>query len=158
MDSGKLFEKDFKDSCLLEDTKISIDRLYDPVGGFKGVRNICDFICYKFPYEYYLELKSHKGKSFPISGITETQYDGLLLKQPIEGVTAGVIIKYSDYDVAYFVPIFKIRGLVRIGHKSISIEAAKALGVEMQGRKKRVTFQYDVLKLFNDIGGMPSGN
>ena len=86
---GKKFELIFK----LDFEKlpgVTIDRLVDPGFKKKGVRNICDFIAYKYPNIYYLECKSHKGNTFPLSCLT--QYEKLILKDDIEGVKAGVVI------------------------------------------------------------------
>ena len=39
---GKKFEEKFKNDFLKVENA-TIDRLYDPVGGFRGIKNICDF-------------------------------------------------------------------------------------------------------------------
>ena len=70
---------------------VSIDRLHDQTTGFKGSRNICDFIVYKEPYEYYIECKSVHGNTLPFSNITDNQWTGMLEKSRIEGVFAGLI-------------------------------------------------------------------
>ena len=84
---------------------VSIDRLHDQTNGFRGSQNICDFIVYKEPYEYYFECKSVHGASLPFSNITETQWNGLLEKSKIEGVFAGVICWFVNKDVTRFIPI-----------------------------------------------------
>ena len=58
MNDGKRWEQNFKDSLGL-----SCIRLYDTTNGFSGVRNPCDFIYYRYPYQYLFELKSTKDKS-----------------------------------------------------------------------------------------------
>ena len=40
---GKQFEQVIKDA-FLKIPDVSIDRLYDPMAGYAGVKNICDFI------------------------------------------------------------------------------------------------------------------
>ena len=37
---------------------VSIDRLPDPMAGYAGIKNICDFIVYRYPLQYYIECKS----------------------------------------------------------------------------------------------------
>ena len=63
---GKVFEKEFKESvpadCFLE-------RYKDDTSGFYGVSNPADFRLFRFPTLILIELKSHKGKSFPLSKI-----------------------------------------------------------------------------------------
>ena len=40
----------------------SFDRIYDQMTGFWGSSNICDFICFKSPYMYYIEsTEDHYG-------------------------------------------------------------------------------------------------
>ena len=76
-DRGKQFEEQFK-----KDWKESMPdsfcyRLHDQVTGYKVTsRNPCDFICYKFPYLYLLEIKSHEGNTFPFSAFR--QYDEMI--------------------------------------------------------------------------------
>lgn len=68
----------------------TIDRLYDPTSGYLSISNISDFIAYNYPNIFYIETKSHKGNTFPLSNLT--QYDKLVLKIGIKGVRAGVVI------------------------------------------------------------------
>ena len=67
---GKDFEAVVKD-CFLTVPGVSIDRLHDQMTGFKGSTNICDFIVYKEPYEYYFECKAVHGNTLPFSNITK---------------------------------------------------------------------------------------
>lgn len=140
--TGKQFEEDFKKSAV-QVVDISIDRLYDNVGGYAGIKNICDFIVYRYPHIYYLELKSHKGNRLPFSEVTEYQWTGLLEKAMKNiGCVAGLLIHYSDHDKTVFVNITVLEALKKQGEKSIPIEYALANGIELQGRKKRVTWEY----------------
>lgn len=89
VNQGKAFEARFK-SDFLKVKGASLDRIYDSVSGFKGIKNICDFIGYIFPYAYYLECKSTKQNTFSIQKLT--QYDKLIEKKGIKGVNAGAVI------------------------------------------------------------------
>lgn len=86
--AGK-FETRFKQDWLRMENA-TIDRLYDPVGGMRGVSNISDFIGYVKPNIYYLECKTHAGSSIPFNCIS--QYDKLVEKIGIPGVRAGVVL------------------------------------------------------------------
>lgn len=146
--SGKLFEKDFKESF---PPNISIDRLYDTMGGFAGIKNICDFIVYQYPYEYYFELKSYEAKSIPLSAISKAQYEGLLKKSYLPGVMPGVIFDYRDKDPhnneAYFIPIWRVKLFKdEATRKSISIEYARKYGNLLPGRCKVTRWTYDIEK------------
>ena len=53
--------KKFEDSLKKQFEKlpeVSIDRLYDVTTGYLNQNNVCDFIVYKKPYEYYFECKA----------------------------------------------------------------------------------------------------
>lgn len=157
---GKQFEEQIKKS--FERVKgVSVDRLHDQTTGYLGSTNICDFIVYKKPYEYYIECKSVHGNTLPFSNITDTQWDGLLEKSKIEGVFAGVICWWIDKDVTKFIPIQTLQELKSLGYKSVRYDAgipdylnyadSEYCMVEIQGEKKRVFFDYDMKELLDDI-------
>lgn len=121
----------------------TIDRLYDPVGGYVGVRNICDFIAYNCPNIFYLEVKSINGTTFPFSNLS--QYEKLLKKVNIKGVRTGVVIWYREKDRVIYAPISTITQMKNDGKKSININ--KDLDtyrlIEIPGIKKRVFMECD---------------
>ena len=127
---------------------VSIDRLHDQTTGFTGSQNICDFIGYRKPYEYYFECKSVHGNVLPFRNITDTQWDGLLEKSKIEGVTAGIICWWIDKDKTMFLPIQILVDLRYKGYKSYRFDWFHWNGlqktIEIKGKKKRVFFDYDM--------------
>ena len=139
---GKQFE-----SCVRESIErihnTSIDRLIDPQNGFAGVRNICDFIAYSYPFIWYLECKSCYGNTLPFSNITQNQWYGLIKKSDITGVHAGYIVWFIDHDMTYFVSAHAMQILKAEGKKSLHIKDAEVYGVKIPGKKKRVLFEYD---------------
>lgn len=155
---GKKFETVIRES-FEKVPNVSIDRLHDQTNGFKGSQNICDFIVYKEPYEYYIECKSVHGASLPFSNITDTQWNGLLEKSQIEGVFAGVICWWIDKDVTKFIPI-RILEYMRDRNKlkSVNYQTPQCCPpcygefIEIKGKKKRVFFDYDMEVFLNDLG------
>ena len=142
---GKGFEK-----CIENSLKpyTSIDRLPDPVGGYSGIRNICDYTCYKYPYNYYLECKCTYENTLNFkSAITEDQWQGLLEKSKYYGVLAGICIWFISYEVTIFVPIQQLEQLKQDGKKSLNIkdinENNELMYFNIPGRKKRTYFDYD---------------
>lgn len=127
---------------------VSIDRLHDQTTGYMGSQNICDFIVYKEPYEYYFECKSVHGNTLPFSNITETQWKGLLEKSKIEGVFAGVICWWIDKDVTKFIPIQALQWNKENGYKSIRYNHNGTSFIEIKGKKKRVFFDYSMEDFF----------
>jgi len=141
---------------------VSIDRLHDQTTGWKGSTNICDFIVYREPYEYYFECKSVHGNTLPFSNISATQWNGLLEKSKIEGVFAGVICWWVDKDITRFIPIQILQMLKEEGKKSLNCYWDSCVDVyntrycipEITGKKKRVFFSYDMEKFLNELSNM----
>lgn len=99
---GKDFEAQIKEAFeKVPDT--SVDRLHDQMNGFKGSTNICDFIAYHYPHQYYIECKCCYGNTLPFSNITDRQWKGLLEKSVITGVVAGYMIWFIDHDITLFI-------------------------------------------------------
>lgn len=147
---GKKFEEHFKDN-LIKINNISVERLKDTMDGFKGNANICDFIVYHYPNQFCLELKSIQGKYFSFNNITEKQYQGLLSKVGVKGVIPGVVVWFVDYDKTLFVPIDEIRKAKEKGVNSINMNNVEDYDVlEIDGRKKRVFFEYDIIKFLKE--------
>jgi hypothetical protein len=166
---GKKFEDVIK-TAFEKVPGVSIDRLHDQTTGYAGSSNICDFIVYKEPYEYYIECKSVHGNTLSINGnnpkhkygnITNTQWEGLLEKSKIEGVHAGIICWWVDKDVTAYLPIEMLQYLRDKGYKSVSYIADWVeLAVDapdwdwcwITGKKKRVFFDYDMEEFLNEVG------
>lgn len=151
MNAGKIFEEDFKES-VLETDQISIDRLIDPMGGARGVSNICDFILYKYPCIFYLELKSLEGNTLNFkSAVSNKQIGGLQKKHIIDGVFAGLLVNYRDHKETYFVPIDHVTKLIELGKKSLHINDARSAGYQLVHKKKVTRYKYDVKQLLERL-------
>ena len=64
-------------------TGYGIDRIPDQLSGYAGSKNICDFICYKYPYIFYIEVKSTIHERFDFSALSEYQRSNLYDKSKI---------------------------------------------------------------------------
>ena len=158
---GKLFEDDIREA-LLRVPDISLDRMYDQMSGFKGSTNICDFIAYHCPNQFYFECKSCYGNTLSINSndpkrrygdISNAQWEGLLKKSEIPGVTAGYFIWFIDHDMTLFVSAQTMKTIKDAGNKSFNINHLKYYNGEfyiVPGKKKRVRFDYDLIDF---IGG-----
>lgn len=142
---GKDFEGQIR--CAFENYRdTSVIRLLDPQSGYAGVRNICDFIVYHFPNQYFIECKSCYGSSLPFSNITKNQWQGLLDVSKINGVYAGYMIWFIDYDKTVYVSANKMEQ-IRLGdRKSVRFDEPDAFVIT--GHKKRVLFDYDMTEFF----------
>lgn len=156
---GKQFEDIIK-SAFLKVPEVSIDRLHDQTNGYRGSSNICDFIVYKKPYEYYIECKSVHGNTLSISGndfkhkhgnITNVQWDGLLEKCKIQGVHGGIICWFITKDTTKYFPIEMLQDLYEQGRKSVRFDEPDKRAFNIDGVKKRVFFNYDMDSFFHKI-------
>ena len=118
---GKEFEKRFQKDFLESIPNSTIDRIYDVVGIYRGVTNVCDFIGYTYPNIFYCECKTHKGASIPFENIT--QYNKLKEKVGIPGVRTGVILWLYEKDIVMYIPISTITKMKKDGKKSVGLKA-----------------------------------
>jgi hypothetical protein len=141
-----------------------VDRLIDPQNGYAGVRNICDFIVYQYPVQFYIECKSCYGNTLSIhsndpkkkyGAITNNQWEGLEQKSKIPGVVAGYMIWFIDHNLTCFIPAHLMKQLRDKGHKSVNVYTfpldLDGEWVYIKGTKKRVLFDYDLKPFMKDI-------
>ena len=158
---GKQFETAIKES-FLKVPNVSVDRLHDQMTGFKVTSaNICDFIVYREPYEYYIECKSVHGNTLPFTNISDNQWNGLLEKSKIKGVYAGVICWWIDKNVTKWISIDYLQSLKTSGYKSIRFDITEDSTppnwaddtdlIDINGKKKRVFYDYDMKQFFENF-------
>ena len=150
---GKQFEEQIK-AGFITVPDLVIERLPDPQNGYAGVRNICDFFVYSFPFFMFLECKSCHGNRLPFSNITENQWNGLLEKSKYTGVIAGYMVWYIDHDMTVFIPakalkILKDGGCKSIGYNDEIISSDYCTLVP--GKKKRILFDYDMESFLTEL-------
>ena len=138
---GKVFEKEVKDSmpedCFLE-------RYKDDTSGFYGVSNPADFRLYKYPILILLELKTHKGKSLPLSKIRESQLKGMLKAVEYYGVYGGYLVNFRDLEETYYLSVGYVQNFFESGtRKSIPVDFFREHGFLIPSQKKRTLYRYD---------------
>ncbi|MFT4413378.1 Holliday junction resolvase RecU [Fredinandcohnia humi] len=112
------------------------------------MKNPCDFILYKNPNIYLLELKSHKGKSIPFGAIQPNQIESLYRHNKIKGIIAGFVFNYRDNNETYFVDAVTVYHFYHMGErKSFSLEWARDKGILIPQKLKRTRYQYDLCNL-----------
>lgn len=150
---GKDFEK-IVQKALERIDGVSIDRLHDQTTGFKGSSNICDFIVYSYPHQWYIECKTCYGNTLNFHNITDKQWIGLLEKSKIRGVIAGYIVWFIDKDVTLFITADTMKTLRDDGAKSLRIDQIVGYEVSrhyivISGKKKQVFFDYNIQELLD---------
>lgn len=139
---GKKFEERFKYDWNNSFPDGTIDRLYDNMGGYLAISNVCDFICYNYPNIYYIECKTHKGASFPFTNLT--QYDKIKMKVGLKGVRAGVILWLYEKDKVFYIPIATITKMKKDGKKSVGIRSLEEYDIiEIPSKKIRTYMESD---------------
>lgn len=147
MNNGKKFEQDFKNS--VPDDWFYY-RLIDGTsswGGNSNVRfqakNICDCLVYNGQL-HMIELKSHKGKSLPISCIRNNQLEGLL-KARNKNVNAWLIVNFSDLEETYLIDITFINDFIKNStRKSVPIDFIEEFGDLIEHEKKKTRYKYNL--------------
>lgn len=107
----------------------SFDRIPDQMSGLKGSKNICDFVLYKYPYQYFIESKATWEARFDFSMLTPTQHDGLLDKSRIFGVFGVVTVLFATYKRTFNIDIREIVRLEQAGTKSLNIKNIDKWGI-----------------------------
>lgn len=119
---GKKAESKIRSWLSKPEEGISFDRLPDQLSGYYGSKNICDFICFKSPYMYYIESKATEQDRFDLSMISDYQYYHLLEKSMIKNVFGLVVILFATQKRAFIVDIREIEKLKSSGIKSFNIK------------------------------------
>lgn len=130
-DYGKEAEKRIATWLTRPEEGYSFDRIPDQMTGYYNVsRNICDFVCYKHPYMYYIESKSTEHDRFDFSQLTDTQREGLWKKSHIAGCYGLVIVLFVYYKRAFIINIKDITDdNGQLSKKSINIKHIDKWGI-----------------------------
>lgn len=154
---GKIFEKNFKASV---PKKILYERFKDTgatyYGGNDSLRfaqsNVCDCFLFDGNVLLYLELKSHKGKSLPLSCIRQNQVNELIERQEHSNVISGLLIEFSDIERVFYLNIADFMHFtVDETRKSIPLDFCVDRGIEVEISKLRTNYRYNVQKLYEDV-------
>lgn len=156
MNVGKKFEKNFKNSI---PKNIFVYRFKDGSAAWDNgnktrfqAANICDFMLYKKPYMFLLELKSTKGKSLPFSNVKEHQRKELLNASKYNGIVCGLLIEFRTFNTVYFIEISQFeRFLLQTSRKSLPLEFVSKNGIKIDLERKRINYKMNIEKMIEDI-------
>ena len=173
---GKDFEAQFKKSC--DNQGICAIRLIDSnkFGKHDSSRftpcNVADFICYDGNILVLAELKSTKGTSISFNQPCDKVAKGTFMIKPKQVLS---LMKHKDfkkvvpllildfrvrlnmrgevmYGGTYAIPIDVFVGWSNcVDKKSINQHDAESIGIKIDKRLKKVNYEYDIQKLFDDL-------
>ncbi len=134
---GKDFEKNVKTALGAEGYFVL--RLQDSMGGFAGVNNPCDFIAYKSPMFLMLECKAIRGGTLNFKSHIRPNQENGMYKAFMEhnGIYAGFLVWYLDYDIIKFYPIHELKEAKQNGELSFSAKDTQ-FGFDIPVKKLRV--------------------
>lgn len=139
---GKVFEQEFKNSVPPD---VFLERYKDDTSGFYGVSNPADFRLYCYPVLILVELKTHKGKSLPLSKIRPAQLKGMLKAVTHYGVYGGYLVNFRDLEETFFLSVGYVERFIKDGErKSIPAEFFREYGIPIPAEKKRTLYRYDL--------------
>lgn len=122
MNYGKKFENNFKKGVGKE-----LVRLYDTTNGYAGVKNPCDFIYYRYPYQYLFELKSVKGSRFDFSNITDNQKEQLDFYNHVQGCNPMVVVEFREHKQIYMIPWSTIKRTMQNNRQSLTVDDCEVI-------------------------------
>ena len=165
MSSGKKFETNFKNSV---PDNIFYYRFRDGTSSWGNKacegcpknkqltrfqsKNICDCQLFDGDYLYLLELKSTKGKSLSLNNIRKNQVDDLMAASEYANIVAGIVVNFADAEQTYFMEIDLVNYWYyeQTERKSIPIAEFKEKCIEIQAKKLKVNYRYDIHGFIND--------
>lgn len=149
---GKKWETKFKEDWTKTFPNTFIYRLPDQQSGYYGgSSNPCDFLALPNNHLLMLEIKAHKGNTFPFSAFP--QYEKLIKYKDLPNIRAGVIVWFEEHDLVVWTPIEECEKMINDNKKSINIKMLNEdtyKVVEIPSIKQRVFMKCDY-SMFKDI-------
>ncbi len=168
MNEGKKFEHQFHKSLEKEDFYVL--RLVDPPSSFGkdstrvrfSAKNPYDFVAYKSPYLFCLELKSVIGTSVSFQTEEEAkqkkntsanikwhQIESLMKADNFDGVEPMFVINFRKTNQTYAIPIAEfIAYTERITKKSINKSECEAMGILIPQTLNRKSYHYNFQSIY----------
>lgn len=156
---GKKFEENFRKSIDLEDKNLFFYRFKDGTANWSRNEftrfqnhNISDCMIFYKGKLFICELKSHKGKSIPLTCIRPTQLEEMVSASEKENVIPLLIVFFSDLDLCYALHICDVNKITeQIGSKSISLSYCMQKGFKIENEKLRTNNRFYVKDFLDKI-------
>ena len=150
INSGKAFEREFMDSM---PSWAWCYRLRDSAGTWQGgdntrftPSNICDFMVMANRTLNLFELKTHKGKSLPLSCIKIKNLEQMIAAEENQGIAAWFLINFREIEETYALKATAITNYMHLfpEKKSIPLDYVSSTGKRVPHAKKKVYYVYDL--------------
>ena len=149
---GKVFEEDFRKSLNLDNPDLFFYRFRDGTASWGDKnnpnirfqqKNISDCMIFYKNNLFIFELKSHKGKSLPLSCIRDNQFEEMNKASYKKNVYPMLIIFFSDIEECYVIKMsdvieFKAKNI----SKSIPLLFAREKGFKINSEKKLTHYRF----------------
>lgn len=147
---GKVFETNFFGSV---PESVIFQRLKDDSYGFKNVQNMCDATIFNGKKYFLLELKTHLGKTMPVSALSEFQIEKLNQYSYFSNTIAGFVFNFRELEgnPTYFIAGNVIYDAIQQGMRSFNQDFCKNNGFSIQSVIKRVHYHYDIENFLNQL-------
>lgn len=130
------FEKDWKESF----PNTFCFRLKDQQSMYKEAsKNPCDYICFPNTKLYLVEVKSHKGNTFPFDCLR--QYELLKSYKDVKNCICCVVLWFIDHNKVLYIPIEEII-------KMKETDKLKSINIKMLQTK-----EYNIIDIPCEISG-----
>jgi hypothetical protein len=134
---GKGFEKCLKDQ-LSEYPDVLVYRIPDQMSMVKGSCNPSDFIAFKRPHIYFLEMKTIETPSLPAKCISDFQLSSMWEYSKIRGAKCFLIVWYYSKEVCKVFNIkYVYKQLVEKGKKSLSYKDENGIEIPIIKKLKK---------------------
>lgn len=154
MNVGKQFEKDIQKSCKKQG--IFFLRINDPIFEWENKenkkrrftpKNLCDNVMHYKGLTLLVELKSHLGKSIPVSALK--QYEKMN-KIEFSGVLPLFFLNFRELKETYILDARQV-ALCLQHRKSVDVGFCRKQGNLIEAKKLRVNYEYNLLKSFENL-------
>lgn len=152
MKKGQKFEDNFRKSIDKEDKELFLYRFKDGTANWDSssntrfqCHNISDTMIFYKKTLFIIELKSHKGKSLPLSCIRDNQYKEMYAASLKNDVFSLLFVFFSDIGECYAIHIRDILAFkANSDRKSIPLLYLKEKGFKIDSRLLKTNYRFGI--------------
>lgn len=157
---GKIFEENFRKS-IPDNNNILFYRFKDGTANWSGgynqnvrfqAKNVCDCMLFDGHFLYFVELKSHKGKSIPNDCIRTNQIEEMVKYSKKKNVICHLVVFFSDIERCFSIEINQLVHYINTSdRKSIPLDYFENYCTEIDVEKLKTNYRYGIEQWLNNI-------